>query len=91
MDGLVIELTDVLIDKWNDGDVKRLRMDTGQTDVLEMCKYITRIVVFAKIHRQSFINNILPYTYNNMYYMCVFSIQIYYMMEERFMHSVNLE
>ena len=29
MDGLVIELTDVLIDKWNDENVKRLRMDTG--------------------------------------------------------------
>ena len=29
MNELVIELTDVLIDKWNDGDVKRLRMDTG--------------------------------------------------------------
>ena len=89
MDGLVIELTDVLIDKWNDGNVKRLRMDTGQTNVLEMSKYITQIVVFAKM--QSFIKNILPYTYNNLYYMCVFSIQIYYMMKERFIHSVNLE
>lgn len=74
MNELVIELTDVLIDKWNDGDVKRLRMDTGQTDVLEMSKYITQIVVFAKI--QSFINNILPYTYNNLYYM-VFSVYRY--------------